>query len=152
MKKLGVLAVHLAAWLAALSGAALVALLWPSIGPAVDIQVRDTTFIIAHGNFSLIAAMFMAVLGIVAWRYHAIDVMARLAGAIFAMHLAAAVLMWAFQPSLATPGGGIVRILPSSLALGYLYLGSSLITAVVCVLGWTVSLARTLRRCTAMAT
>jgi hypothetical protein len=147
LSKLTVIALHVAAWFVAFLGVVLCAAMWPSLGPGVDINVTDTSFVVLHGHFTLLPGMLVVAITLVAWRSRTLNFPIRLSWALLALHILAATLLLRTLRSVPpTPAGETVSIVaPNDPTLGYLYLGSALATVGLCLAGWWLSLVRAVR-------
>lgn len=144
MKRLGLIAAHVGAWLVGILGVALFAAIWPSLGPGVDINVSDSSFVVLHGHFTLLPVMWVGAVTFVAWKCRSLNLFIRLSWLTMGLHVLAAILLLRTLRTVPVGAGGnaVTILIPSDPTLGYAYLGSALATVGLCLAGSALSLVR----------
>jgi hypothetical protein len=147
MRRLGIVAAHIGAWCVALVSVALFAMIWPPLGPGVDISVSDTSFVVLHGHFTLLPFFLAAAITFVAWRCRSVNLPIRLSWLTLGLHLVAALLLLRFlrRAAVSSAGDAVTILFPPNQALGYTYLWSALATIALCLAGSALSLVRSVR-------
>jgi hypothetical protein len=138
---------HLGAWCVAFVGVALCAMIWPSLGPGVDISVSDTSFVVLHGHFTVLPSLLVGAITLVARRCRSLNLPIRLSWLTLGLHLVAALLLLRAlrRVPVSSVGDTVAILFPPDQTLGYVYLWSALATIALCFAGSSVSLVRSVR-------
>jgi len=140
MTRATVITAHLVALPVALVLAAALAVMIPS-HRAVDIQLHDTYFVVAHFHATVVLAASVLVASVVAYRYGAINGLIVVAWALLIIHVASAAAQnLGGQGSPSAEPGAVMTVLPSHPGMAFLYLATFVGGFGAIVLGIAMSL------------
>jgi heme/copper-type cytochrome/quinol oxidase subunit 1 len=118
-------------------------LLAPLQGPAVDVQLSDTMFVVAHLHFGVLLAACVAAISLVAYRWGRLNGAILAAWALLVVHFGAGVFLSRQTSALASSNGNeYLWVTPLDPTPGLVYLGSVLAGFLALAIGLALSFRR----------
>jgi heme/copper-type cytochrome/quinol oxidase subunit 1 len=145
MTRAGLITAHLGALPAGIALSVLFALVTPS-SRAVDVELHDTYFVVAHFHLATLLAACVLVVTLVAYSYGALNRALLAAWVFLLIHLACAWMLRQIRlEALASQPDVFGFVSPAHPGLGYLYLASAVAGILAVLAGMVMSLVTALR-------
>ena len=147
MSRLGVIAVHLGALPVGVVLAIMMAIAFHpgATREAIEVELHDTYFVVAHIHATLLLGVCLAVGTLVARRYGTVNWLIGASWALFGVHLVSALLPWGAAARTPAEPGVFRAVLPSHSWQAYIYIHSAIAGFLAFTSGVWMSMWRTLR-------